>query len=75
YNNVHGRQEGGASVLVERGAFNCGCSVAVRNRNLPMCDERIKFASDWLWYIEILMSGGGGIKYLDGVFARYRRHG
>ncbi|NWB91697.1 glycosyltransferase [Pseudomonas agarici] len=75
YNNVHGRQEGGASVLVERGAFNCGCSVAVRNRNLPMCDERIKFASDWLWYIETLMSGGGNIKYIDGVFARYRRHG
>ena len=74
YNDIHGRQEGGASVLVERGAFNCGSSVAIKNINLPMCDERIKYASDWLWYIEVLMGSGGEIKFLDGIYARYRRH-
>lgn len=74
YNDMHGKHEGGAAELVRRGAFGCGCSVAIRNKKLPACDERIKFASDWLWYIEVLMLSGGEIKYLEGVYARYRRH-
>lgn len=74
YNEIHGKYEGSAEILLKRGTFNCGCSVAVRNKSLPFCDERIKYASDWLWYIDILMKERGNIGYIDGVWSRYRRH-
>jgi glycosyltransferase involved in cell wall biosynthesis len=61
--------------LLKYGAFFAGCSVAVRNsKTLPRCDEGIKYASDWLWYIEILIESRGEIGCLNGIFSRYRRH-
>tara|TARA_R110001606_G_scaffold344872_2_gene493635 strand:+ start:302 stop:1222 length:921 start_codon:yes stop_codon:yes gene_type:complete len=61
--------------LLKYGAFFAGCSVAVRNsKTLPRCDEVIKYASDWLWYVEILIESRGGIGCLNGVLSRYRRH-
>ena len=70
----HGFHSGNIEVLLTQGTFNCGCSTAVRNINLPYCDTDIRFASDWLWYMEILGSSGKRTAYFEGVYAKYRRH-
>lgn len=70
----HGFHTGNAGELVTQGTFNCGCATAVRNINLPRCDQDIKFASDWLWYVDILADSGKEIRWFSGVYARYRRH-
>lgn len=75
YSDRHGFHQGGANTLIANGTFCCGCSIAVRNQNLPKADVRIKYSSDWLWYIDILkLNPGQGINYLPGIFSRYRRH-
>ena len=75
YSSRHKIFNGGADELIANGTFCCGCSVAVRRLNLPKCDLRIKYSSDWLWYIDILKSDiGNTIKFFPGVFSRYRRH-
>lgn len=70
----HGFHSGDYIKLIKQGTFNCGSTVAVRNIGLPFCDENIKYASDWLWYIEILKECGGQINFFPGVYAKYRRH-
>jgi glycosyltransferase involved in cell wall biosynthesis len=70
----HGFHAGGLSLLVTQGTFNCGCATAVRNINLPYCDLDIKYASDWLWYMDILARSGKKIDYFEGVYSKYRRH-
>lgn len=74
YSRLYGMNSGGAEALVTYGSIGCGSSIAVRNKDLPLNDVSIIYSSDWLWYIEILMSSGGSIRYFDGVLARYRRH-
>jgi glycosyltransferase involved in cell wall biosynthesis len=70
----HGFHFGNVEKLLLQGTFNCGCSTAIRNINLPYCDIEIKYSSDWLWYMEILAKSGKKIGYFDGVYAKYRRH-
>ena len=61
--------------LIKYGTFFTGSSFCVRNFDgLPKCNQDILHASDWLWYMEILMKSGGVISRLPGVFAYYRRH-
>lgn len=75
YNVKHKPFEGDASTLIRNGTYCCGCSVAIRNINVPNCDARIKYSSDWLWYIEILKANlGTSIGKMPGVYSRYRRH-
>ncbi len=75
YNNRHKAYSGGASYIIEHGTFCCGTSVAVRNENLPLCREDVRYSSDWLWYVDILKRNENSIiSYMDGVYARYRRH-
>lgn len=50
-------------------------AVMIRASAMPTngFDERTGIASDWKMNIDCLM-GGGSFGYVDGVFARYRRH-
>ncbi len=66
-----------AKALVSDGTkFMSALSVMVRRDAIPPYghDKRIPIASDWLLWIEICAQNKGKIEYLDGVFARYRRH-
>lgn len=67
--------ESSLSNLIRYGTFFTGCTVAVRNfENLPFCNTKIKYASDWLWYIEILLISNSRLAEVSGVYSRYRRH-
>lgn len=61
--------------LIKHGCPYGGSSIMVRSSKIPShgFDAKVQSASDLLFYIEILMSGGmyGG---LDAVYAKYRRH-
>ncbi len=75
YNSRHKAFSGSADILIRNGTFCCGCSVAVRNVNVPLCNPLIKFSSDWLWMIDILKHNPGTkIAAMNGVYSAYRRH-
>jgi glycosyltransferase involved in cell wall biosynthesis len=61
--------------VVAHGVFNGACSTMVRRDCAPRngFDSRLVVASDWMYWMEALRSGGE-IYYIDRVFARYRRH-
>lgn len=61
--------------LVKYGSFNGAVSNMVRRVASPEngFDTRIPVASDWLYWVECLWSGGR-IGYIDEVLARHRRH-
>lgn len=65
----------GAEPFIERGVIFGGVSVMVRAAAMPpwRYDPRVPFSSDWLLWIECLATGGH-FGYVDGVYARYRRH-
>lgn len=52
-----------------------GSSLMHRRSAIPLggYDERLPMVSDWLFMLELALSGE--IKKLDGVYARYRKHG
>lgn len=60
---------------IRKGTFNGGCSTMVRRESCPGIgfDNRITVASDWLFWVDVL-STGGRIEYIDEVLGRYRRH-
>jgi len=70
------RRSGGLAELVKYGAFNGACSTLVRRDRTPKngYDERLLFASDWLYWAQTLQNGGE-VRYLDAVLGRHRRHG
>tara|TARA_R110002096_G_scaffold257898_1_gene451502 strand:+ start:8599 stop:9525 length:927 start_codon:yes stop_codon:yes gene_type:complete len=75
YSDLFNVTELSVESLIRHGTFFTGCTVAVRNfENIPKCNWRIKFSSDWLWYIEVLISSGGKLGEIDSVLAKYRRH-
>ena len=66
-----------ASWLVRDGTdFFAALSVMVRRDCIPETgyDYRIPFASDWFMWIEICANSSGEVEFLDGVYARYRKH-
>lgn len=75
YNNRWNSYEGGAEVAVKYGTFNCACSNMVRRGKSPLhgFDPDIKVASDWYYWVEVLLNGGT-INYLPEVLGKYRRH-
>lgn len=76
YSNLFRTDDLTLTALVLSGTYFSGCTVAIRNAgDLPLCDSRIKYASDWLWYVDILAKYGGRVGYLHEVLSRYRRHG
>lgn len=66
-----------ASCLIKEGTgFMAALSVMVRRDCIPRTgyDKRIPFASDWLMWIEICINSRGICRFIDGVFAGYRKH-
>ena len=65
----------GAAALVRDGNTFAAVSVMARTSALPSYgfDERLPFVGDWKLWIDCLASGGL-FGYVEGVYARYRRH-
>jgi hypothetical protein len=66
---------GGLNKIVKYGAFNGASSTMVRRSATPLkgFDIRIPIASDWLYWVQTLYSGGE-IIFIDKVMGKYRRH-
>lgn len=75
FSQVDKPRTGTLKTLVKYGAFNGACATMVRRSATPThgFDVRIPIASDWLYWVQSLYSGGE-IIYIDAVLARYRRH-
>lgn len=65
----------GAALFVKKGVPFQGTSIMIKKAAMPKhgFDEQLKTYSDDLFFIETLASGGE-YGFVDGVFARYRRH-
>ncbi|MEE9337054.1 MAG: glycosyltransferase [Methylococcaceae bacterium] len=61
--------------VIKHGCFIGACSAMVRRKSTPEkgFDERIPYASDWLYWAESLVKGGE-VHYIDKLLGRYRRH-
>lgn len=72
-NSLNPPRTGKADVLIRHGCFNGAVANMVRRSNCPDYgfDQRIPIASDWLFWIEILLDDGE-IHYIDKVLGRYR---
>jgi len=66
----------GPEVLIERMRLGAATTVMVRTSSIPEYgfDSRLTMVSDWKFQIDCLMRGGE-YGFIDGVYARYRRHG
>ena len=75
YSDVDRPRNGDLRTLVRYGCFNGAVSNMVRGscQPMPAFDSRIPIASDWLYWMECLWSGGK-IGYIDEVLGRHRRH-
>jgi glycosyltransferase involved in cell wall biosynthesis len=73
YNSLKNSYEGDIRVVIKYGTFNGACSNVVRREKSAIFDETLPVASDWLYWIDTL-STGGTIKYIDKVLGKYRRH-
>jgi glycosyltransferase involved in cell wall biosynthesis len=67
---------GDASLLVKHGLFFGGSTVMVRNpRHWNIIfNADIPVASDWLFWFEMVEKNQGTLGFIEGVYARYRRH-
>ncbi len=77
YSDRHSMKEGGIKDLIVDGCFFCATSVMLRKSFIPIdgFDRRIPKASDWMFWCDVVIQfGGEGIGYIDGVYAKYRRH-
>jgi glycosyltransferase involved in cell wall biosynthesis len=61
--------------MIRYGCFVGGCTAMVRRSSTPKhgFDTRVPIASDWLYWVESLESGGK-VNYLDFVLSKHRRH-
>lgn len=75
FNDKNNSFEGEFQDVVDKGTFNCASSCIVRKSQTPLhgFDERIPYASDWLYWMQTLLKGGE-IHYIDRVLGKYRRH-
>lgn len=66
----------GPVALIERMRLGAATTVMVRTSSIPEYgfDIRLPMVSDWKFQIDCLI-GGGEYGFIDGVYARYRRHG
>lgn len=69
-------RSGGSDLLVKHGLFFGGSTVMVRNpRHLNIIfNADIPVASDWLFWFEVVEKNKGKLGFIEGVYARYRRH-
>lgn len=56
--------------------FMAALSIMTKRELIPSegYDERIPVASDWFMWIEICARNSGEVLFLDGVYAKYRKH-
>jgi glycosyltransferase involved in cell wall biosynthesis len=78
FNSGRGAQkpyEGGVETLIRHGVFCGACSVMIRSDKVPVhgFDQRLPVASDWLFWIETVVTGGS-ILFIPEILGRYRRH-
>lgn len=73
-NGKRKRDNGTVREAIKEGVWFSPISGMVRMKNIPEggFNERIPFASDWLFYVEIFAKGGS-IDYIDEVLGRYGR--
>lgn len=76
HSDVDKPREGDVRTSVRYGCFNGAVSNMVRAecQPFPAFDTRIPIASDWLYWVECLWTGGK-IGYINEVLGRHRRHG
>lgn len=65
----------GAESIIERMRLGAATTVMVRKCAIPSMgfDDRLPMVSDWKFQIDCL-AGGGEYGYVEGIYARYRRH-
>jgi hypothetical protein len=75
YSQENKPRTGDVRTAIRYGAFNGAVSNMVRASCSPSSgfNERILIASDWLYWVECLWSGGK-IYYINKVLGRHRRH-
>ena len=75
YFNEKNKINGNIVSSIRNGTFNGGCSTFLRTDSSPKggFNSSLPVASDWLFWVETLASGGT-IDYIDEVLGRYRRH-
>lgn len=75
FNDRKNTHEGDIRKSLKYGTFNGACSTMVRSNCTPKngYNPLIPVASDWLYWVETLESGGE-IRYIDRVMGKYRRH-
>lgn len=75
HSQVDHPRTGDVRTIVRHGAFNGAVSNMVRRECSPErgFDPRLPIASDWLYWVDCLWSGGK-IGYIDEVLGRHRRH-
>lgn len=68
------RDNGTIKEAIREGVFFSPVSLMLRMKNIPpgLYDERIPIASDWLFYVDVLIKGGN-IEYIDEVLGKYGR--
>lgn len=66
----------GASKVIRRMKLGAATSVMIRKSAIgnKLFDTRLPVVSDWKMWIDVL-ADGGEYGYIDGLYARYRRHG
>jgi len=74
YSERHVPRSGGYDTLIRYQSFNCGCANMTRALPKVYGDNAIRYASDWLHYIDMLHISRGEIHYIDRVLGGYRRH-
>jgi len=75
YFNDKKKYEGDVYTSIKYGTFNGACSTMIRAKKAPKngFNKTIPVASDWLYWVETLHSGGT-INYIDEILGKYRRH-
>lgn len=74
FSEMNRPREGDIATAIRYGTFNGGSATMVRRDCTPAeFDARIQIASDWLYWVHCLRTGGR-IAYIDAVLGRYRRH-
>lgn len=77
YSDRHAMRRGTVEQLLRYASFCCSTSVMLRAKNIPSYgyDENIPNCSDYLLLLDVLLADKNNkIDYIDGVYARYRRH-
>jgi glycosyltransferase involved in cell wall biosynthesis len=76
FNDVQKPYSGGVAGLIKYGCVNGGSSTMVRKEHIPShgFDANIPIASDWLLWIETLITSKQEIHYINQVLGKYRRH-